>query len=442
MSRQTLPRRDSKERLYLQLAAAKLRADNHSNEAIGLRLKLSPTSVWKLLDEGMNANVPLLIRRVDLNPNAYEPADLDEACNRYLADDKELTQSLMDSRKDKDKRFLRIVVLPDGQDTFAAGAARYISQLLMQSTYLGLMYGRALEKVVVYICKNRPEDAPQMERLCCIPLSGTPVHLIDLPSQRYTSSHLAEKLQNSLNPGGNPQVHLPSLEAVPAYVARRYRRPIADDESTASRRRNPKARPANRPAPHDRKAPLGVMHNVKSMPGYQAVFNRRKTSGNQGLIMRTDTLITGVGIFASQSFSDPYATGAFIRERVHAEVGTKGLANQSRIQKKIERWSRIFLGDIGGLLVARPDREEADSHQKLIRSLNGGWTGINASDLDRIASGATKDGPPGVIVISLGDPANPAISAAKAQIIKEGIRLGYINHVFCSTAIANYLRQP
>ena len=74
-----------------------------------------------------------------------------------------------------------------------------------------------------------------------------------------------------------------------------------------------------------------------------------------------------------------------------------------------------------------------------MKNLNRGWTGIRQGDLTRISASAREEGPPGVILISLGDPASPATSAAKAEIIREVIRLGYVNHVVCSKAIASHL---
>ena len=135
-----------------------------------------------------------------------------------------------------------------------------------------------------------------MDRLSCIPLSGTPVHLINLREQIYTSSHLAGQLQSALNPRDSTQPPLPSLEAVPAYVARRYLR--------------------RREEPRDAATPLGVSDFVASMPGYKKIFRRRKGS----YIMKIDSLITGVGIIdANPQSKDRFVTGAFIRERIHAE---------------------------------------------------------------------------------------------------------------------------
>jgi hypothetical protein len=147
--------------------------------------------------------------------------------------------------------------------------------------------------------------------------------------------------------------------------------------------------------------------------------------------MRIDSLITGVGIIDPDPQSkDRYATGAFIRERIHAE-GTHDATAESL--------SRICVGDIGGILVPRMRKRENEAAWNLVKDLNRGWTGIRQSDLTRISAKAREDGPPGVILISLGDPASPDKSAAKAEIIREVVRLGYVNHVVCSKAIASHL---
>jgi DNA-binding transcriptional regulator LsrR (DeoR family) len=398
----------------VKLAAAQLRVDGLSQPSISKTLKISQSLVCKLLAEAASEKEKILIDRPYLNLSACRPQDMAEARNRYLGGDVDLAKSLAAGR-DTDN-FLRIANLPDDRAVFAQSAARYISDLLHQSTCVGLMYGRTLSMVVEVICQSRPKNAPPMDRLTCIPLSGTPVYLINVRESIYTSSRLAGDLQEALN---KPDISQPSLEGVPAYIPRlcfpRSQKPL--DEQNGQ---------------DGQPTVLTVPGFVARMPGFMDIFDREHDSDRSPYnITKVDTLITGVGVIDARQppVKDRFTTGAFIRERILAERAD---------DVTVDSLNRICMGDIGGILV--PERDCGPDDRNFVNDLNHGWTGIKEHDLTAIAGRAREHGPPGVIVISMGDPSSPDISKAKARIIREVVRLGYANHVICSNAIARHLR--
>lgn len=245
---------------------------------------------------------------------------------------------------------------------FAGQAAPYIRTLVLRSRWCGVTWGRMLKNVVDAIGSLRGPAPPN--KIEVIPLAGEP-----LGNELTTSSSstLASVLGRMLN---GELYHARSLTMVPALVPH--------DFTTAEHR--------------------AVRKLVERLPDYDAIFGnvaaRRKTPM---LAEQIDCILTSVG---------------------HTPLG---FSLGSLLDKSEQQ---LFVGDIGGVLI--PRAALARGQRKKTKDIEARWTGLRFEQLEACAARSRArakelNGPPGVVLISVG--------AERAPVVVEAVRRGLANHL-------------
>ncbi len=168
---------------------------------------------------------------------------------------------------------------------------------------------------------------------------------------------------------------------------------------------------------------------MRDIPGYRDIFGPSPDQ-EKPWAERLDTILTGMGIVGASSHPEsprPASvataaydeTGDFIRERLvqEADVSEAKLAH-------------LIYGDIGGWLIERPNLEAED--RRLVASLNQGWTGVKGTHFASVARQASSEGAPGVILVVAG--------AAKAPMVWELVRRGFVNQLLIESTLASALK--
>jgi DNA-binding transcriptional regulator LsrR (DeoR family) len=375
----------------LAIAAARLRGESGLTQAqIAARLDKSQPEVSRLLAYAKKHE--FLARSPSFVKAKVDAKELEEADRRFF-----VNEELRDALRALAPKGLRlnVHVLPDGEAEFTTAAAACVVELLQQAHVIGLMWGRRIKGLVASVqahlgifAESRPSEAQ------CIPLCGDPAHLMNLRHVKYSASHLAAELGQSINP--DRPSDQPCLVGVPAYLPR----------SSAA---------------------ATWEHFVQDIPGYREIFG--PTSGRaRPWVERIDTIITGTGIISPAARRQEHGaavtaaheeTGDFIRERLEqeADIEEPDLA-------------RLIYGDIGGWLLARPNLRPAE--RSVVKSLNQGWTGIKGTHLESVARNATAGGSPGIILLAAGP--------AKADMVRELVRLGLVNEILVDLSLGKALK--
>ena len=271
---------------------------------------------------------------------------------------------------------------------FIHSAALHVCHLLKRAKRLGLMWGRTVHLLVENIkaCgENLDRDA--LGGIECVPLCGDPIHLMNQRKLEYSASWLAVELERALRRPSAYRAANPCLIGVPAYLSSVVREVAKKDGG-------------------------GLVSFLHEIPGYEAIFGR---SPGQRLRVadEVDSVIMGAGIigpeFAHWSPERPDfpSTGDFIAERLLQE------------DIREEDLARLVYGDVGGVLLDRPNLSLADG--KTVDLLNAGWTGMKERDLRQIARIAGQNSKAGVILV--------ASSAAKAEVLLAAILRGLVNQL-------------
>jgi hypothetical protein len=383
-------------------------------EHLGISQGLVSQLIVEAKDRGFLAKYPAFY----CNAKGLTEEKIAEAKNLCIADDP-LTAQLKELQT-RPVEF-ELAVFPSGRTEFARGAAYYVVELLTKSNLIGIGYGRTLEQLVQAIGDVTRGERQRFANHRCVPLSGSPTHLLNQREERYTSSVLSNELQKALT--GKVLGDLPSLTGVPAYVARKF----ALEQGASS------AKEQTKQTPHPKSADSSPTGFVRSVPGYQQIFGADVDSTSEPYVQRIDTFLTGLGIVAPQGDpSGPYTTGTFIRERIAAE--------QSK-DVTVDTLRPIIHGDLGGILVPRKHVCADTAEWKLVEDLNRAWIGLRMHHVAKIATKAKKGGPPGVIVATIDHSRSESVIAERAAMIKEVVRQGLVNHLIISTDLADALRS-
>ncbi|HRT07775.1 MAG TPA: hypothetical protein P5233_05230 [Candidatus Paceibacterota bacterium] len=396
-------RQPNKEYRLEAIAAARLRSLGFTQSQIAQRIGRSQPEVSRLIAFAQKENY--LARWPGFLRHKVSADDLQEVDRRYF-----VSQDL--SRKLRLRApqgwHLEVRVMPDGDDAFSNAAARSLADLLGRARIIGILWGRSVQRAVSQLpgcldaAASEVAQPPQV-----IPLCGDPVHLMNLGQVPYSASSLAADLGKAINPENHSDQ--PCLVGVPAYLPRFFFE-------------NPNIAAA-------------WQDFLQGIPGYREIF----CQGNGAQlpwVERVDTIISGTGIIVADGTppnrrmpppgSAAYLkTGDFILERIIQEDGL----TEAEL-------ARLVHGDIGGWLVARRNLDAPS--QRLVQSLNAGWTGLNDTHLARVARAAKPNGAPGVIVLAAG--------AAKADMILEIVRLGLVNELLIdatlAAALGDFLPEP
>lgn len=244
---------------------------------------------------------------------------------------------------------------------FGKTAAGRVIELLAGQRIAGIAWGRTLHAVIEGIAASHLPlgDVDDVE---VVPVCAE----LLLTSQReLSSSRLAEALTRIFRTDGEDALQLTGF---PAYVPRHYGEIMQ----------------------------AAAWQLIRDAPNYERIF-----SGRDALVSRMDVLITSVGFSESPVFG-----------------GLDDLLRAGRVD--FETLRDLVIGDLGGLLIARPG---ATSAQKaLIDELNRMWTGISLDQVAGIAARAHESPErSGVIVL--------ALRAERAKTLIELIRRGLVNQL-------------
>jgi len=367
----------------LAIAAARLSSEGKTQKEIADRLRQSQPAVSRLLayavEERFLSRGPALLR-CNISDEDYHAAEIEH----FYSDKLTLTLRNLCRRG----IHLEARVIPEALDDFSYQAAGRLVELLPLAHRIGVMWGRTIHQVLED-ARARWDALAGLKgwRPKCIPLCGDPIFLMNDLREEHSASRLAARLNQAIDPSRAES--LPCLTGVPAYLA---------------------ASPAGG-------SNSGWEGFFQRIPGYVRIFGGREAS-EKPMVDEVDALITGVGIIVEGKEKADKTTGDFIAERLKQEALDKATM------------SRLFYGDIGGLLIARENLASRD--QSLVEYQNAGWTGIREKHLAAVARKAKPMGSPGVIVIAKG--------AAKARMVAEIIRRGFVNQLVVDASLARALR--
>jgi DNA-binding transcriptional regulator LsrR (DeoR family) len=266
------------------------------------------------------------------------------------------------------------------RDWFGHVAAGYIRDLLRPSQVCGVSWGYMLASVVRGLRTLGPPPLRKGPPIEFVPLCGEP---LDTAITQYSSSGLAAQLDEALNGGTE---HSRPLAAVPALIPEEF-------------------------TPREVQV---IRRLIGHVTAYREIFQGREdTEGQQApWIDQLDTILTGIG---SAETSLRYWDDALVR--------TGGIDR--------DRLSGLVLGDISGVLFARPNL--SPSQQAELTRIEERWTGIREPQMQRCAERAFHQGTPGVIVVAVG--------ADRAESVCESIKRGLINTLVIDRALADALLQ-
>lgn len=264
------------------------------------------------------------------------------------------------------------------RDWFGHVAAGYIRDVLRPSQVCGVSWGYMIASVVRGLHTLGPPPLQKGPPIEFVPLCGEP---LDTAVTHFSSSSLAAQLDEMMNAGTQ---HSRSLAAVPALIPEGF-------------------------TPREVQVIRKLIGHVTA---YREIFQRREADEGQHApwIDQLDTVLTGIG---SAETSLRYWDDALVR--------TGGIDR--------DRLSRLVIGDICGILFARPNL--SPSQQAELKRIEERWTGIREHQMKRCAEQALQQGTPGVIVVAVG--------ADRAESVCESVKRGLINTLVIDCALADAL---
>jgi DNA-binding transcriptional regulator LsrR (DeoR family) len=266
-----------------------------------------------------------------------------------------------------------------GLAAFGRMAAHIVMFELVQVEHLGVAWGRVVYALVEGL---RRLPLPARGSTQGPPRLTRVVPIVGEPihvadsMHEYSSTLLAQYVSEALNP---QPVRVPSLGGVPAYFPLRGKAKRAE-----------------------------LLKFWRAIPAYANFIDKG------GFFSQLDTIVTGIGVVAPVNGRQ----GVFVNERVVAE----------RLDYK--RMGQLVYGDLAGVLIPRRDIDRAGRMK--VQLYNDGWTGLRLSDIQRCAQAANRSQHGGVIVVAAG--------AGKAELLREIVRAGLVNHLVIDVPLARALR--
>ena len=259
------------------------------------------------------------------------------------------------------------------RNRFGRTAAGRLDELLQDAKVVGVAWGRTISAMVDGLeplrAASRDDRIVQFVPVCA--------ELIALAQKGYSSSRLAERLDNIYNRGRGEPIHLTGF---PAYIPKHY----------------------------DEVAQRSIRQFVEDSPNYGRVF-----SGPEPMIDRMDALITSVGSSRSPVLGST------------AELVLAGGEEEAQLRT-------LIVGDLGGILISRPDAAEDQTH--LVEKLNDMWTGIRIEHVKMIAQRAADDPSRAGVIVA-------ALRAERGETIFELIRRELVNELILDDDAAEGLEQ-
>jgi DNA-binding transcriptional regulator LsrR (DeoR family) len=259
------------------------------------------------------------------------------------------------------------------RNRFGRTAAGRLDELLQDAKVVGVAWGRTISAMVDGLVPLRPasrdDHIVQFVPVCA--------ELIALAQKGYSSSRLAERLDDIYNHGRGEPIQLTGF---PAYIPKHY----------------------------DEVAQRSIRQFVEDSPNYGQVF-----SGPDPLIDRMDALITSVGSARSPVFGST------------AELALAGGVEEAQLRT-------LILGDLGGILISKPNATE--DQKDLVEKLNAMWTGVRIEHVRTIAQRAADDPAQAGVIVA-------ALRAERGETIIELIRRELVNELILDDAAAEGLER-
>jgi DNA-binding transcriptional regulator LsrR (DeoR family) len=261
--------------------------------------------------------------------------------------------------------------IEDAQRRFGTAAARRVAELLSRATLIGVAWGSTLSRLIdalVSLGYAWP-DAPGRR---IIPVSAEPMRFAH---NEYTSSTLARRLDAIMNGEAGAERRLRALTGVPALIPSDLSRIL----------------------PETRKLPKEARDDL---PQILRSFFEVSSSAYREIFSGDDPLIARLSVLTSVGTSDKPM--GFCKDDL---LKFSGLETRSL--------QRLVVGDIGGVLLARPGLSAKDAGQ--VDKLNDLWTGMRREHLTAIARRAQQSGEPGIILVAIGASRSAVVCEALAQ---------------------------
>ena len=378
------------------IEAAYLAALGKTQEEIGRRLNREQSTVSRWLKRAFDKHY-LIPARPLLNREVIPEGELIEASKKLGGFQVqrwcELEESLVA------KYALRKVTIVQGYadehaptwqqraHTLGAVAAARFESMLPRMKKVGVLWGRSLRAMVDCLDWQNPRNT----RVEFYPLAGDPI-FIDYSNRQYPHTVTASQIANELSQKVNGTEAALSLSPVPEFLPKKLGN--GDTSQTQQKRQRQLLRTF-----------------FAEVPSYRAIFGKTIAPKNkphpQGEIVNLDTIITSVGVVDSE---DPWYASRFESDPL-----------------EMETWSRLIIGDMGGVLFPNSDEK--------VRDLNDRCTGANVFDFHRVAERArqSKQRRTGVVVLAHGK--------AKARPLVEAIQIGCVNEIIVEYELAEELAK-
>jgi DNA-binding transcriptional regulator LsrR (DeoR family) len=349
-----------------------------SQVAIAQKLEISQAAVSRLLVHARRRGWLHEVSR-------FEPAGIaDDRLTELsrLLEHSELGEALMSIGGRRRSRLHAVRIFDSGstdttptaiesrQRQFGQAAALRVAEQLRRAAIVGVTWGATVSRVIDALSRLGypwPTDSPRR----VVPVSAEP---LQFAHNEFTSSTLARRLHEIVNPGMGRKLSQLALTGVPAFIPRDLSHVIPETTALSGE--------AQKQLPD-----LFRRFFEENSRAYKEIF-----VGPDALITQIDMLITSVGV-------DEKPMGF-----CHEDLLKFGGLDQARVKQ-------LVVGDVGGVLLPKPTRPD---DRGLVEGLNAMWTGIRREHLIDIAKRAGENRP-GVVVIAFGASRAPVILEALAQ---------------------------
>lgn len=306
--------------------------------------------------------------------------------------------------------------------TFGDKAAPHCLELIAECETLGVTYGRTLASLASGLQKLSGQVFRKKQSVVCVPLWGEPLSPWEKPRStifrepaKLSSSGLAAALHRILNePGDRPrkspskeQPH--SLDFVPAFRPENF--PKEKFDMVIEFACSVSSYGDIFPVPEDWLVPRKNDKKPKTA-GRQPRSPEESLVAKRPLVDYLDGILTSVG---TKDQPGRFWSGEFFR--------------QGDID--LPRLRRGALGDLGGTFVVNPGAER--KHRDYVTAVNDRWTGVKHAHYKRCALRARENDLPGVIVLAVG--------AVRAEIVRECVKLGLVNHLLLDSDCAQQVSR-
>jgi DNA-binding transcriptional regulator LsrR (DeoR family) len=365
------------------LAAAYLRGQGQSQDAIARSLEISQSAVWRLLNGEIAKRCLTVSAPVFACPKEMQALWFQAQAKFFPSS--ELLDKLKARCRNGSSFLQRALVIYGAVDGgYGPAIVPAIQDVIARAKILGVTFGRTISELIATLQAHLAAPLRTQAPITIFPLCGEPLK-DRVDPHRYSSSALAAQLDELVN--GRRNAVPPSLAGVPTFIPRRN---------------------------FTKKETQTIRRFIRLFAGYSQVFGDEDAGDGQeqALVDQADTLITSVGVI------DRSRRGIFLQERV--ELG-------DLTEDELVNW---VVGDIGGVMI--PRRGLASGHVEAVRDMNSRWTGFSQDHLKKCAARAVEEVKPGVVVLAVG--------AQRAEMVLRIVEENLVSELLIDAALAEELK--